>query len=141
MGYAGGSFLGYLHTRRITQKSMSCFPFVHTTCTEVTRTLVATIKDFGTCPCPRCFVTIDQISTLGQDDDRRRREESLRLDDVNRRKSVHDARRSLYQEGYAISGDHVDGLLKEESRVPTEVFVSFYHTRKSQHYLCRMHFP
>ena len=31
-------------------------------------------------------------------------------------------RKSLYDEGYAIARDHVDGLLKNKSLVPTKVF-------------------
>ena len=36
------------------------------------------------------------------------------------------ARKSLYDEGYAITGDYVDGLLKGESLVPTKVFVRVF---------------
>jgi hypothetical protein len=79
------------------------------------------MKDFGTHPCPRCFISIEQIYALGRADDRNRREESRRQDNSERRKKVDDARKSLYEEGYAITGDHVDGLLKDESLVPTKV--------------------
>ncbi|KAF9646621.1 hypothetical protein BDM02DRAFT_3188673 [Thelephora ganbajun] len=84
------------------------------------KTLIATIKDFGTRPCPRCLVTINQIQAIGREDDRKCREESRQQDDAERRKKVDDARKSLYDEGYAIAGDHVDGLLKDESLVPTK---------------------
>ena len=84
--------------------------------------MVATIKDLGLHPCPRCLVSIDKIHALGREDDRKRREESHRQDDAERRKKVDDARKSLYDEGYAISGKYVDGLLKDESMVPTKVF-------------------
>jgi hypothetical protein len=87
------------------------------------RTLIACIKDLGSHPCPRCFVSTDQIYTLGRNDDRKWREESCRRDDDERRKKVDDARRTLYEEGYAITGDHVDGLLKDESLVTTKVAV------------------
>ena len=88
---------------------------------KVCRTLIATIKDFGSCPCPWCLVLINQIYTLGREDDRKRREELRRQDNGERRKKVDDARESLYHEGYAIAGDHVDGLLKDKSLVPTKV--------------------
>ena len=88
------------------------------------RALIATIKDFGMFPCPRCLVPTDQIYTLGREDDRKRREELCRRDNDERRKKVDDAHKSLYNEGYAITGDHVDGLLKGESLVPTKVFAS-----------------
>lgn len=72
------------------------------------------------------MVSIDQIHTLGREDDRKRREELCRKDDAERRKKVDDARKSLYNNGYAITGDHVDGLLKDESLVPTKVFASTF---------------
>ena len=88
---------------------------------SITRALIATIKDFGTCPCPRCTITTDQISAIGRDDDRKRRVELRRSDNTERREIVNKARKQLYEEGYAITGDHVDGLLKETSQVPTKV--------------------
>ena len=91
---------------------------------KVRRTLIATIKDFGSCPCPRCLVLTDQIYTLGREDDRKCREELRHQDNDERRKKVDDARKSLYDEGYAIAGDHVNGLLKDKSLVPTKVFPS-----------------
>jgi len=91
--------------------------------TRACRALIATIKDFGKCPCPRCLVSIDQIHALGREDDRKRREELRREDNNERREKVEGARKSLYNEGYAITGEHVDGLLKDESMVPTKVFL------------------
>jgi len=83
--------------------------------------LVATIKDFGSHPCPRCLVTTDKIHAIGREDDRKRREELRRCDNIERRKKVDEAREWLYDKGYAITGDKVDGLLKDESMVPTKV--------------------
>ena len=90
------------------------------------RTLIATIKDFGARPCPRCLVSVDQICAVGREDDQKWRKESCRQDNAERRKKVDDARKSLYDDGYAITGDHVDGLLKDESLVPTKVFMSVF---------------
>ena len=36
---------------------------------------------------------------------------------------VKDALAKLYREGYVITGDHVDGILKDESLVPTLVSI------------------
>lgn len=93
---------------------------------RVPRTLIATIKDLGAHPCPRCLVSTDQISAIGRDDDRKCRHESRRRDNAERQNNVDAARRILYEEGYAITGDHVDGLLKEYSRVPTKVFIAAF---------------
>ena len=89
---------------------------------RIHRTLIATIKDFGTYPCPWCLVTIDQICALGRESDRKLREELCREDNNERRRRIDNAHKSLYDEGYAIAGDHVDGILKDESQIPTKVF-------------------
>jgi hypothetical protein len=43
------------------------------------------------------------------------------MDNTKRQGLVDEARANLYQKGYALSSVHVDGLLKEESLVPTKV--------------------
>lgn len=58
---------------------------------------------------------------MGNEDDRRVREELRRADNVERQERVNQARTSLYEEGYSLAGDHVDGVLKEGSLVPTKV--------------------
>lgn len=85
------------------------------------RTLIATIKDFGSHPCPRCSISINQIHALSCEDDWKWCEESRHQDKFKRCKKVDDACNSLYEEGYAITGDHIDGLLRDESLVPTMV--------------------
>ena len=85
--------------------------------------LIATIKDFGTHLCPWCLVSIDQIHAIGQEDDQRRCEGSCRRDDIEQRNKVDSACKKLYDEGYVITGDNIDGLLKDESLVLTKVFV------------------
>lgn len=92
----------------------------------IPRTLIATIKDFGKYPCPRCLVSVDQIPAMGREDDQKHRDESCRKDDIQRRNKVDVARKSLYDEGYAITGDHVDGLLRDESLVPTKVLILLF---------------
>ena len=51
------------------------------------------------------------------------RVEKQRADSDERQKLVADARKKLYVEGYAVDGEKVDDLLKEESLVPTEVVI------------------
>lgn len=83
--------------------------------------MVATIRDYGLYPCPRCLVPKDQIFKIGREDDRCIREELRRVDDVERQGRVDEARTNLYENGYALSGDKVDGALKDGSLVPTLV--------------------
>ena len=83
--------------------------------------MIATIRDFGLYPCPRCLVPKDEIFKIGTEDDRRTRGESRRVDSVERQGRVEEARTNLYENGYALSGEHVDGALKKGSLVPTKV--------------------
>lgn len=82
---------------------------------------MATIRDQGRCPCVRCLVTTPQIPSLGTTEDRLLRQTQPRLESEERQQRVKDARDKLYREGYVITGDHVDGVLKDESLVPTQV--------------------
>ena len=83
--------------------------------------MIATIRDFGLYPCPQCLIPKEEISKLGTEDDRCTREELRRVDTTERQGRIEQARKNLYESGYALSGDHVDGYLKEGSMVPTKV--------------------
>jgi hypothetical protein len=85
------------------------------------RVLVATIRDQGRCPCVRCLVTTPDIPALGTPEDRTLRQTQLRVESEERQQRVEGARDKLYREGYVITGDNVDGILKDESLVPTLV--------------------
>jgi len=87
---------------------------------------VATITDFGSHPCPQCLITINEIHAMGRDDDRKRHEELRHYDDAERRKKVDEAREWVYDRGYAITGDKVKDLLKDQLMVPTKVFASTF---------------
>jgi len=93
--------------------------------------LVATICDQGRCPCIRCLVTSPQIPSLGTAEDRTLRQTKPRIESEERQQRVKDARDKLYKEGYVITGDCVDGVLKDESLVPTQVCPN-----NRLHYLC-----
>jgi hypothetical protein len=82
---------------------------------------VATIRDQGRCPCVRCLVTIPQIPALGTSEDQILHQTMLHVESEERQQLVKDARDKLYKEGYAITGENVDGILKDESLVPTQV--------------------
>jgi len=64
---------------------------------------------------------MDEIPNLGTVGDRTTRVEKQRVDSDGYQALVKSARKKLYDEGYAVDGEHVDGLLKGESLVPTEV--------------------
>ena len=83
--------------------------------------MIATIRDFGLYPCPRCLIPKEEISKIGSEDDQRTRRELQRVDNIERQGRVKQARVNLYEKGYALGGDHVDRYLKEGSMVPTMV--------------------
>jgi len=83
--------------------------------------MIATIRDYGLNPCPRCLIPKDEIFKIGRDDDRCARVELRRVDTIERQGRVKRVRTDLYENGYALSGEHVDGALKDGSMVPTKV--------------------
>lgn len=82
----------------------------------VPRVLLATIRDKGLCPCPRCFIPKSSLDRLGAD--LRFRISKARYYLVA---SVRQARKFIYEQGLPIGGKNVQDLLKESSSVPTEV--------------------
>ncbi|KAF9474973.1 hypothetical protein BDN70DRAFT_814828 [Pholiota conissans] len=80
------------------------------------KVLLATIRDKGLCPCPRCLVAKSSLDALGM-----RRDITLRIN--NFRKYMSDmvlaARRSIYTLGLGVGSSAVDNLLKVFSGVPT----------------------
>ncbi|KAJ3779376.1 hypothetical protein FB446DRAFT_796475 [Lentinula raphanica] len=80
------------------------------------KVLLATIRDKGKCPCPRCLVEKSFLDRMGLFQDLRIRTTRLRqlLIDV-----VKKAREYIYRRGLPINGTAVDDLLKATSSIPT----------------------
>jgi hypothetical protein len=72
-------------------------------------------------PCIRCLIPKDDIFKIGTEEDKTIREEKRRTDGLVRQGRVNEARSNLYKKGYALTGDHVDKLLRHGSLVPTKV--------------------
>ncbi|KZV84874.1 hypothetical protein EXIGLDRAFT_623736 [Exidia glandulosa HHB12029] len=89
------------------------------------KVLVATIRDGGLCPCPRCHVKHDDLDQMGTPADTNTRLNRAREDTEQRRKAIRKARRYIYQQGYAVSSKQVETLLKDDSYVPVENAFSF----------------
>ncbi|KAJ3786451.1 hypothetical protein GGU10DRAFT_419733 [Lentinula aff. detonsa] len=79
------------------------------------RVLLATIRDLGSCPCPRCLIPKSLLDQMGSKRDMKRREK-IRIFLVDK---VMRARQWIYNEGSKIRGSAVERLLKETSSVPT----------------------
>ena len=85
------------------------------------RVLIATIRNLGTCPCPRCLIPKTQTHLLATESDLRQRILLSRSDTAQHREKVMSARKLIYERHYAVDATHVEELLKDQSLVPTMV--------------------
>jgi hypothetical protein len=85
------------------------------------RILLASIRNLGLCPCPRCLVPLSRVHNMGMIMDMRQRKTLARVDDAQRRSNVANARRFIYDGQHLVDGVAVENLLKKESLVPTAV--------------------
>ncbi|RXW13183.1 hypothetical protein EST38_g12672 [Candolleomyces aberdarensis] len=82
------------------------------------KVLIATIRNIGDCPCPRCLVTKKNLDQLGTEADVRTRRDQARQDNEARRELVQKALSKIQREGAALSRKTVDDLLKPQSLQP-----------------------
>jgi hypothetical protein len=86
----------------------------------MSRVLLATIKNLGQRPCPRCLILKKDIPDVGTPRDTQRRQR-FRSDNKRKRQDVEDARKLIYQEGRLIQHKKVQDILGKQSTVPTRV--------------------
>jgi hypothetical protein len=87
----------------------------------IIRILIATIRNLGCCPCPRCLIPIYQVQNLGMARDMRQRETMAREDNIRRRNLVDAARRVIYEKNFRVYSAGVENMLRDTSLVPTVV--------------------
>ena len=104
------------------------------------RVMIVTIRDYGLYPCSRCTIPKDHIFKIGTEEDHRDRNLLRRVDTIERQGRVDQARRELYENGYALSNKRVDGALKQDSLVPTRVRRSQFSHPSVSSICVRMHF-
>lgn len=85
------------------------------------RVLLASIRDKGRCPCPRCLMPLHKVHNLGTAADMRQRQSLARVDNQDRRNKVKTARSIIYEQNYAVNNDASEAILKAESFVATKV--------------------
>jgi hypothetical protein len=85
------------------------------------RVLIASIRNLGRCPCPRCLIPLSQAKDLGTKSDILQRRSLIRTNTQIRQENVAAARQLIYERNYAVDNVHVNALLKDESLVPTSV--------------------
>ncbi|KAF7966162.1 hypothetical protein HWV62_39770 [Athelia sp. TMB] len=83
------------------------------------KVLIASIRDKGHCPCPRCLIPLSRVDRLGTVRDMKERKTLSRSDNQVKQQKVMDARHLIYQQHVAVDNEAVEKLLKDESLVPT----------------------
>ena len=97
------------------------------------RVLLATIRDKGICPCPRCIIPKTEFHRLGFVSDALRRISKIRC---YFRERVVAARNAIYNSGAPIKGAFPELQLKDLSLVPTFVGFSLVISTIVDHALC-----
>jgi len=82
------------------------------------RALIATMKDMGSCACPRCLTLKNLFGHLGLIKDMKNRITNLRVYAMTK---VVEAREYIYQRGNTVDGSKVEDALGDGSWVPTLV--------------------
>lgn len=82
------------------------------------RVILATVRNRGLCPCPRCRVPMEDCDKLGGVFDMRYRLEKARTYLAN---AVNNARDRIYRLGQGVSAKGVEDMLKPFSLLPTVV--------------------
>ncbi|RDB29792.1 hypothetical protein Hypma_014062 [Hypsizygus marmoreus] len=83
------------------------------------KTLMASIRQNGLCPCPRCKIPMAQAHLVGTKKDRKARLNSMRIDDLKRQSAISRSRDAVASKNYAVNSAYVEHQLKAESLVPT----------------------
>jgi len=82
---------------------------------------MATIRNKGYCPCPRCTIPLSKVHLIGTKSDRKARAALVRVDDDRHRNLISAARKAIYQQNYDVDSAAVERMLKPQSLVPTSV--------------------
>ena len=95
------------------------------------RVLIASIRDKGQCPCPRCTMSISEVKSLGTPEDTVRCAGLIRLDDEEHCRTIRAARELILKYNHAVDSKDVEELLKAKSLTPTAVSDhSIFHVRQ-----------
>ncbi|KJA23581.1 hypothetical protein HYPSUDRAFT_101562, partial [Hypholoma sublateritium FD-334 SS-4] len=84
------------------------------------KVLLSSIRNMGSCPCPRCLVPKTSTDQLGTKSDQHQRVTLARKDNPQYRVKISSARDIIYKQNRTVDSNFVDNLLKPESLVPIE---------------------
>ena len=122
--YREATLSSYLHIfGRLSRKACLHYIFIFLADQGFGRALIATIRNLGGCPCPRCLIPKVKLQGVATEDDIQQRTDLARRDTIERRDKVASARRLIYEEQYVVDTPQVEALLKPESLVPTVVCI------------------
>jgi hypothetical protein len=122
-GSSGGFIPAFSHIQQIIQKSDSIIPFIQFFSYICLRIILASIRQLGGCPCPRCLTRLSEVHNLGTARDMAQCFVMARIDDNQRRAKVAIARILIYDKHYAVDSIPVENRLKGTLLVPTSVHV------------------
>jgi hypothetical protein len=118
MGCCGESFPEFLRIQPIIPKSASFTDYsTVSNRSSIYRVLIATIKDMGLCPCPRCFTPKSLFNSLGLVRDMKNRITNLRVYITAKVLKA----REFMSAGSTVNGAKVEHSLGEGSWVPVLV--------------------
>jgi hypothetical protein len=103
------------------------------------RILLASIRNLGRRPCPRCLVPLDRTHLLGSEYDMRTRQERPRNWDHQHQFDLETVRRFIYESNMQVNSSAVEKLLYEDSLVPTVVTHAKYSHCLRTYYTTRIH--
>ena len=120
------SIRGYFHILQTTRRSECWLNHGISLSNACHRILIASIRNLGVCPCPRCLISLNRVHNLGMVRDMTQRRTLARVDDNHRRGKVLAARRVIYEKNYQVNSAAVEAILQKESWVPTVVWISLH---------------
>jgi hypothetical protein len=89
------------------------------------RILVASIRNVGRCPCPRCLIPLVCVQNMGMHRDMMQCMSLARVDNLEWRRRIKAAREIIYLKNYKTDSKAVEDILQQDSLVPTVVSVYF----------------
>ena len=83
------------------------------------RVLLASMRNLGKCPCPRCTIPMSRVHNLGLSQDKMEWVTLTCIDDCVRQSRIKSAHAHIYDSTLGVMSTAVESLLKDQSLVPT----------------------
>lgn len=107
--------------RKVSTSTYLCLDLISAYADRSRRILIASIRNMGTCPCPRCLIPLNRVHNMGTTRDMAQRVSLARVDNEQRRYTVTAARRVIYDKKYQVNSAAVEKMLRPTSLVPNIV--------------------